>query len=230
MMLIIITFSKCNVYEYYAVSKQYFFKVVFYFIDACFSVVHNLDCVQYDTVWISWRPATVRWCLIAAVNKPVLLQQQLLDKILPFATSPMSVVLFKLLGTLRMAVDGQSEKICCYSHIFILITSLRSLKTCTYPRIDSKCTPVSLLSELLIFSAVRFLLERHYVTLCWGICCRKFICRLSSYSCSYSAGWNFPQCFYAILYPRHPLTSTQNFIEIVQGEPFCQELHASSHI
>jgi len=47
--------------------------------------------------------------MFSALNKPVLLQQNLLEKVLPFAMSPMSTVLFKLLGTLRMAVDGQSK-------------------------------------------------------------------------------------------------------------------------
>jgi len=35
----------------------------------------------------------------------------------------------------------------------------------------------------------------------------------------YSGGSNFRQCFYCIWYPSHPLTSTENFTEIVQGEP-----------
>jgi len=35
----------------------------------------------------------------------------------------------------------------------------------------------------------------------------------------YSAGWNFRQCFCAIWYLDHPLTSTENFTEIVSGEP-----------
>ena len=39
---------------------------------------------------------------------------------------------------------------------------------------------------------------------------------------------NFPQCFYVILYPSHPLTSVQNFKEIVPGEPLCQGLNAKS--
>jgi len=34
----------------------------------------------------------------------------------------------------------------------------------------------------------------------------------------YSAGWNFPQVFYAVWYLGHPLTSVENFTEIVQGE------------
>ena len=48
-------------------------------------------------------------CVHSAANKPILLQLNLLDKVLPFAVSPMSTVIFKLLGTLRMAVDGQSK-------------------------------------------------------------------------------------------------------------------------
>jgi len=35
----------------------------------------------------------------------------------------------------------------------------------------------------------------------------------------YLAGWNSRQCFYAILYFSHPLISTQNFMDIVPGEP-----------
>ena len=38
----------------------------------------------------------------------------------------------------------------------------------------------------------------------------------------YSAGWNFRQCFYAIWYLGHQLTATENFTDIVTGEPFCQ--------
>ena len=35
----------------------------------------------------------------------------------------------------------------------------------------------------------------------------------------YSGGSNFPQYFYGIRYLGHPLTSTENFTEIVPGEP-----------
>jgi len=35
----------------------------------------------------------------------------------------------------------------------------------------------------------------------------------------YSAGWNFRQCFYTIWYLGHPVTSTENFTEIMPGEP-----------
>jgi len=35
----------------------------------------------------------------------------------------------------------------------------------------------------------------------------------------YSGGSNFRQYFYGIRYPGYPLTSTENFTEIVRGEP-----------
>jgi len=35
----------------------------------------------------------------------------------------------------------------------------------------------------------------------------------------YSGGSNFPQYFYGIWYLGHPLISTENFMEIVPGEP-----------
>jgi len=35
----------------------------------------------------------------------------------------------------------------------------------------------------------------------------------------YSGGSHFPQYFYGIRYLGHPLTSTENFTEIVPGEP-----------
>jgi len=35
----------------------------------------------------------------------------------------------------------------------------------------------------------------------------------------YSGGSNFRQYFYGIRYHGHPLTSTENFTEIVPGEP-----------
>jgi len=35
----------------------------------------------------------------------------------------------------------------------------------------------------------------------------------------YSAGWNFRQFFCGIWYVGHPLTSMENFTEIVPGEP-----------
>ena len=49
-------------------------------------------------------------------------------------------------------------------------------------------------------------------------CCKYVIC--NAYAPSSGGGdWNFPQYFFAVLYLSHPLTSVQNFTEIVPGEP-----------
>jgi len=39
----------------------------------------------------------------------------------------------------------------------------------------------------------------------------------------YSGGCNFWQFFYGIWYLGHPLTCTENFMEIVLQEPLCRE-------
>jgi len=54
---------------------------------------------------------------------------------------------------------------------------------------------------------------------------RPSVCRLSVclsvciVRAPYSGCSNFPQYFYGIRYLGHPLTSTENFTEIVPGEP-----------
>jgi len=52
---------------------------------------------------------------------------------------------------------------------------------------------------------------------------RLSVCRLSSVVCNvrapYSGNWNFRQYFCGARYLGHPLTSTENFTEIVPGEP-----------
>jgi len=59
----------------------------------------------------------------------------------------------------------------------------------------------------------------------FAICYRTSVCRLSSVCLSsvmfviYSGGSNFPQYFYGIRYVGYPLTSTENFTEILPGEP-----------
>jgi len=70
------------------------------------------------------------------------------------------------------------------------------------------------------------------LTFTFAICCRPFVCRLSvcrmsvcrlSVVCNvrapYSGGSNFRQYFYGVTYVGHPLTSTENFMKTVQGEP-----------
>ena len=69
------------------------------------------------------------------------------------------------------------------------------------------------------------------LTFTFAICYRPSVCRLSVVCLSvclsvvgntrapYSGGSNFPQYFYGIWFLGHPLTSTENFTEIVPGEP-----------
>ena len=71
----------------------------------------------------------------------------------------------------------------------------------------------------------RIISERE-LTFTFAICCRPSVCLsvcLSSVvgnaRAPYSGGSNFRQYFYGIWYPSHPLTSTENFTEIVPREP-----------
>ena len=66
-----------------------------------------------------------------------------------------------------------------------------------------------------------FFSERE-LTFTFAICCRPSVCRLSvvgNARAPYSGGCNFRQYFYGIRYLGHPMTSTENFTEIVPGEP-----------
>ena len=71
------------------------------------------------------------------------------------------------------------------------------------------------------------LVSERELTFTFAICYRPSVCRLSvclssvvgNVRAPYSGGSNFRQYFYGIWYPSHPLTSTENFTEIVPGEP-----------
>ena len=72
-----------------------------------------------------------------------------------------------------------------------------------------------------------FLPERDYVT--FGSLLSQFrlsVCRLSSVcnvGAPYSGGVSFRQYFFTAVYADHPVTSLQNFTEIVPGEPLRHE-------
>jgi len=69
-------------------------------------------------------------------------------------------------------------------------------------------SPISAAAELLLANV-------------FAICYRPSVCLSSvcNARAPYSGGSNFPQYFYGIWYLGHPLTSTENFTEIVPGEP-----------
>ena len=73
-------------------------------------------------------------------------------------------------------------------------------------------------ASLTVFSGREF-------TFTFAICCRPSVCRLSvvcNVRAPYSGGSNFRQYFYGIRYLSYPLTSTENFTEIVPGQPLCR--------
>jgi len=75
-------------------------------------------------------------------------------------------------------------------------------------------------------TAVQHVFSERELTFTFAICCRPSVCRLSvvgNARAPYSGGSNFRQYFYGIWYPSHPLTSTENFTEIVTGEPLRRE-------
>jgi len=95
------------------------------------------------------------------------------------------------------------------------------------------CLIASNIVEVLRYpiNTVHWLFSEHELTftfaICtFAICCRPSVCRLSvclSVVCNvrapYSCGSNFRQYFYSIRYLGHPLTFTENFTEVVPGEP-----------
>ena len=58
-------------------------------------------------------------------------------------------------------------------------------------------------------------------TLCLGLCYHKSVCLSLVYNVRvpYLGGWTFRQYFFTAVYLSHILTSVQNFMEIVPGEP-----------
>jgi len=66
---------------------------------------------------------------------------------------------------------------------------------------------------MLLMYTAREIFSIRELTFTFTICCHSSVCRPSvcNTRTPYSAGWNFWQCFYAIWYTSHPLTSTENF-------------------
>jgi len=60
-----------------------------------------------------------------------------------------------------------------------------------------------------------------FLAFTFAICCRPSVCLsvVGSARAPYAGGCNFAQYFYGFRYLGHPLTSTENFTEIVPGEP-----------
>jgi len=72
----------------------------------------------------------------------------------------------------------------------------------------SKANSVSVFSE----REIRYMLSPVRLS----VVCLSVVCNVRA---PYSGGSNFRQYFYGVRYRGHPLTSTENFTEIVPGEP-----------
>jgi len=73
----------------------------------------------------------------------------------------------------------------------------------------------------IVYSAIISFFSERELTFTLAICYRRSACLscVGDDGAPYSAGWNFQQFFFAVWYLGHPLTSTENFTEIVPGEP-----------
>jgi len=76
--------------------------------------------------------------------------------------------------------------------------------------------------KMVVYMLIPLFSERE---LMFAICCRPSVCRVSvgNARAPFSGGSNFRQYFYGIRYLGHLFTSTENFTEIVPGEPLCRE-------
>jgi len=86
-------------------------------------------------------------------------------------------------------------------------------------------TPANFKGFRVLAALLHGIISERELTFTFAICYRPSVC-LSSVCLSvcnvrapYSGGSNFQQYFYGIRYLGHPLTSTENFTEIVPGEP-----------
>ena len=104
------------------------------------------------------------------------------------------------------------------------VLGLSQLKlTHSTPAVPNRCC---LKGSVPYWSNPSFLPERDYVT--FGSLLSQFrlsVCRLSvcNVGAPYSGGRRFRQYFFTAVYAGHPLTSVQNFTEIVPGEPLRRE-------
>ena len=90
------------------------------------------------------------------------------------------------------------------------------------------CLGTQCMSNLSNYCIIKwFLPERDYVTFRSLLSqFRLSVCRVSSVcnvGAPYSGGWTFRENFFTAVYAGHPLTSLQNFTEIVLGEPLRRE-------
>jgi len=108
--------------------------------------------------------------------------------------------------------------ICCfYRRCHQRCAARRSVTIFTTQHCSTLFTPCVWLGLIIVNKHVENLTSGYLVsnvaTLRSGICYHKVVCNVNV---PYSGGWNFRQYFSAVFYHSHPLTSVQNFTEIVR--------------
>ena len=113
-----------------------------------------------------------------------------------------------------------------YSAVVVFLPEMFSTKQMCYIGCFDTSGPVGCNPVWKFGNTINFLVfSERELTFTFAICCRLSVCLLSvvclTVVCNarapYSGGSNFPQYFYGVRYLGHPLTSTENFTEIVPG-------------
>ena len=99
-----------------------------------------------------------------------------------------------------------------FSHFYVVVFCRTSSSAFCYAWYD-KCIVVKLMRtrQALSFFTFRFAIC-YLPSVCLSVC--LFVCNVRA---PYAADWDFRQFFFAVWYLGHPLTSTENFTEIVSG-------------
>ena len=155
------------------------------------SLVQPLKNVNAELVYSSWRSLSQRgpWCLPGVTTLCV--DPLVHWGVIWFVALQWNIVVYKSVNILRMH--------------------------------DVNCqTSTDRLGRVLVRRHLSEFFSERELTFTFTICCRPSVCCLSvvcNVRAPYSGGWNFRQYFYGIRYRGRPLTSTEIFMEIVQGEP-----------
>ena len=131
-----------------------------------------------------------------------------------------------------LCIDNFSDSICIATtagrqqliESFIVRTDLKSCVYCNYSLHSRSHRPPSGWRPRYLFTVSnsgRFLANVNSRSRSLYAIARPSVVCLSvcNVRASYSGGSNFRRYFYGIWYPSHPLTSTENFTEIVPGKP-----------
>ena len=100
------------------------------------------------------------------------------------------------------------------------VMSTKRFTSSTLESTSAASRAISAVAELLVFTRTWLRDVRVFAVAIPSVVCLSVVCNVGA---PYSGGWSFRQYFFTAVYAGHPLTSVQNFTEIVLREPFRQE-------